>query len=135
LDLALQLFFFARKPRERGLRVRGQPPLALDVVAELNEPAVELGHAIGGARLFAVGRLARHRQSLSGGGGARLRLAPGGRRGRAPRAATGGGGRSTRGGRWPGRAAWGRRAAGAATARFWARAAWARAYWGAPRRR
>ena len=74
-DLALQLRLFAGKPRQRGLCVRRQPSFALDVVSELNEPAVELGHALRGARLFAVERLARHGQSLQGGGRAHLGLA------------------------------------------------------------
>ncbi len=34
---------------KRGLRVGGQAPLALDVVPELDQPAIELGHAVAGA--------------------------------------------------------------------------------------
>ena len=59
------------------MRVAGQPPFALDVLAELNEPAVQLGHALGGARLLVIERLSRHRQALQRGGGARFSLAQG----------------------------------------------------------
>ena len=74
-DLLLQRALFGGKPRERGLRVGGKAPLTLDVVPELNEAAVELGHAVLGARLLVIERLPRHHQPLQGGGCPRLGLA------------------------------------------------------------
>ena len=75
--LALQRVFFARQPCQRRLGVRSQAPLALDVGAELDQAAVELGHAVLGARLLAFERLARRDQTLQGGGGLGLGLAQG----------------------------------------------------------
>ena len=75
---ALERVFFARQPRQRRLRVRSQAPFALDVGVELDQAAVELGHAVLGARLLAFERLARCGQTLQGGGGLGLGLAHGG---------------------------------------------------------
>ena len=53
--------FLGGEPCKRGFRVGGKAPLALDVVPELNKSAVELGHALLGAGLLALERLAGHR--------------------------------------------------------------------------
>ena len=58
--------------------------LALDVVGELHEPPVELGHALLGALLLALERLARDQQPLQRGGGLRLGFAQRRQRRRAP---------------------------------------------------
>ena len=60
---------------ERVVGVGGQAVLAGDVVGELDETAIELGHALLGARLLAIERLAGDHEPLQGSGGARLGVA------------------------------------------------------------
>ena len=74
---ALQRLFFARESGQRRLRVRRQAPFALDIGAELDQAAIEFGHALPGARFLALERLARRGQPMQGGGGLGLRLAHG----------------------------------------------------------
>ena len=63
------------EPVERCLRVGGEPAFARGILAQLNEPSVEFGDALVGARLFAVEGLARDHEPLQRGGGAGLRFA------------------------------------------------------------
>ena len=70
-----QRFLFAGKARQRGLRIGSELALALDVGCELDEPLVELGHAVPGARLLLLKRLAGDHQPLQRGGGPGLGLA------------------------------------------------------------
>ena len=74
-DLALDRVGPGGKPGERGLGIGREAALAGDIVVELNKPAVELGHAFPGARFLALEGLARHHQTLQGGGGPGLALA------------------------------------------------------------
>ena len=65
----LQRLLFGDEARQRRFGVGGQPALALDVGGELNEPLVELDHAVLGAGFFLFERLARDHQPLQRGGG------------------------------------------------------------------
>ncbi len=73
--LAAERLLLGGEPAERGLRVGRQALFAYDIVAELDQPAVELGHAVLGAGLFAFERLARDHQPLQGGRSLGLGLA------------------------------------------------------------
>ena len=75
LRLAPQRLLLGGQPLERRLRVARQPPLALDIGVELDEPLVELGDALLGAGLLALERLAGDHEALQGGGGADLGVA------------------------------------------------------------
>ena len=60
---------------QRGLGVGHQRALALDVLGELNQAALELGEPLAGAGLLLVERVARADQALQRGAGAHLGVA------------------------------------------------------------
>ena len=70
-----QAGFFGRKPLQRRLGVRLLALLALDVLRELGQAAVELDDALVDARFLAVERLARHHEPLQRGAGLGLFVA------------------------------------------------------------
>ncbi len=72
---ALQAILLGLEAGDRGLGVGGKLLLARDVLVELHDAPVELGHALLRPRFLALERLARDHQALQGGGFARLRLA------------------------------------------------------------
>ncbi len=84
-----QAGFFRGKPLQRRFGVGAQPLLALDILHELHQAAVELGDALIDARFLAVERLARHHEALQRGAGLGLVVAQrrqvGGRVGLMPR--------------------------------------------------
>ena len=75
LRLAAQRLFLGGKAGERGFGVGCELALTLDVGVELDKPAVELGHALAGARFLAIERLARAIEPLQRGGCRSLRFA------------------------------------------------------------
>ena len=80
--LAVERRFFLDEARQRGFGVGGLPALALGVGGKLHQPLVELGHAVLGAGLFLLQRLARDHQPLQRGGGLGLGVAQRRHRGR-----------------------------------------------------
>ncbi len=75
LDLVLERRVFGIEPRQRHVRIRRQPLLALDVGRKLRQPPVELAHALARAGFLAIQRLARIGEALQACGRARFALA------------------------------------------------------------
>ena len=67
--LALQRLAFGGELGQRRLRIRRQRVFAGDVLGQLDEAPVEFGHALPGARLLAIERLAGDHEALQRGGG------------------------------------------------------------------
>ena len=75
IALALQRLFLGDEARQRRLGVGGLPALALDIGGKLDEPLVELDHAVLGAGFFLFESFARDHQPLQRGGGPRFGVA------------------------------------------------------------
>ncbi len=67
--LAFERLLFGDEARQRRFGVGGLPALALDIGGKLDQPLVELDHAVLGARLFLFECFARDHQPLQGRGG------------------------------------------------------------------